>query len=124
LIAAALPVWSVVSVPFPYVDHDVRKARPALVISSRDFQTATGLCWLLMITSAAHDRWPGDIPITDMVAAGLSKPSIVRTAKVAVAEVRRLLPIGALPEDQRNQVVTAVSDSLGWSRPAEAADDL
>ena len=108
-----LPVWSVVVVPFPYVDRDAVKARPALAISTTEFQAATGLCWVLMITSALHDPWPGDLLIEDLASAGLAKASVVRTAKIATAEVMRLAVIGSLPVHQRALVRQAVAQGLG-----------
>ena len=104
--------WSVVTVPFPYVERNARKARPALTISAESFQRATGLCWLLMITSAAHEFWPGDISIDDLGRAGLSKPSVVRTAKIAIGEVHRLLAIGEVGQVVRSEVHASVLSSL------------
>ena len=33
---------------------------------------------LAMVTSAAHQRWPLDVPITDLATAGVPAPSVVR----------------------------------------------
>lgn len=104
--------WAVVTVPFPYVERNAQKARPALVISTEEFQTASGLCWLLMVTTASNPGWPGDVPIDDTTEAGLTRPSVIRTAKVAVAEVHRLVPIGMLASRQRRRVIAAVAASL------------
>jgi hypothetical protein len=40
----------------------------------------------MMITSASHRRWVGDIEISDLDTAGLPAASIVRSAKVATIE--------------------------------------
>src|SRR5215469_626363 len=61
----------IVRVPFPYTDRPVRQRRPALVIAAGDLQTAHGLLWLAMITSAEHRGWPGDVVISDPGGAGL-----------------------------------------------------
>lgn len=68
----------VVVVPFPFTDRDASKRRPALVCSTEEFNGATRLVVLAMITSAAHVAWPGDVAITDLAAAGLSARSTVR----------------------------------------------
>jgi mRNA interferase MazF len=71
----------IVVVPFPFTDRAAEKRRPALVLSGADvFGAACGHSVLAMITSQAADRraWPLDTPITDLTAAGLPAPSLVR----------------------------------------------
>ena len=70
--------FSVVDVPFPFVDSIDQKRRPALVLSDPSFQNANGSVVLAMITSAERSSWYGDIPLRDWREAGLKKPSIVR----------------------------------------------
>jgi mRNA interferase MazF len=65
-------------VPFPFVDSPVTKPRPALVLSSRDFNQANGHTVLAMITRATHTRWPSDHVIEDLVPTGLRDPSVIR----------------------------------------------
>ena len=69
----------VVVVPFPVSDGPVRRRRPALVLSRADaLGNAIGQSVLAMITSAGHRRWPLDVPLADLSAAGLPAPSLVR----------------------------------------------
>ncbi len=96
--------WDVIKVPFPYTDRPVRQRRPALVVSSRDLEMEHGLLWVVMITSAANRGWPGDVDVSDIAAAGLPVPSVVRTAKVATIEARDAARIGTLPEAERQAV--------------------
>jgi mRNA interferase MazF len=96
--------WDVVRVPFPYTDRPVRQRRPALVIAAGDLQAAHGLLWLAMITSAAHQGWSGDVPISDLVAAGLPAPSIVRPAKLATIDAGDADRLGSLPQRDRDPV--------------------
>jgi mRNA interferase MazF len=64
-----------------------------------------------MITSAANRGWTGDVTISDLQAAGLPIPSIVRTAKLATIEARDAQRLGTLPSADRE----AVSGFLrGW----------
>ena len=71
--------WDVVVVPFPFTDRPVSRRRPALVVSRPEaLGNIVGQSVLAMITSAAHSRWPLDVPLTDLSAAGLPAPSIVR----------------------------------------------
>ena len=67
----------VVIVPFPFTDRGTTKKRPALVLSHKRFNRH-GHTILAMITSAAHAPWPGDVHVTDLTAAGLVRPCLVR----------------------------------------------
>src|SRR5215213_7822666 len=79
--------FDVVVVPFPYVEQETRKYRPAVIVSACSIQEEHGLAWTVMITSARHSPWPDDIPIDDLALAGLPKPSVIRPAKVATVSL-------------------------------------
>lgn len=64
--------FGIVTVPFPYVERQVRKRRPTLVVSSPALTQKHGLLWALMITSAANPPWPDDVLISDLKSAGLT----------------------------------------------------
>ncbi len=71
--------FTVVRVPFPFTDRNATKNRPALVLSgAADFNTPAGHSVMAMITSQGNVPWPLDCPISDMKAAGLPAPSLVR----------------------------------------------
>lgn len=70
--------FSVVDVPFPFLDLIGQKRRPTLVLSDPSFQFSNGAVVLAMITSAERSSWSGDIPLRDWRMAGLKKPSILR----------------------------------------------
>lgn len=69
---------TIVRVPFPFVDSRASKNRPALVISTEEYNSTHSHSVMAMITSAKHSRWPSDIPISDLSSTGLSSPSIIR----------------------------------------------
>jgi mRNA interferase MazF len=100
--------WDVVAVPFPHVEIDHVKRRPALVVSGRRWLDLHGLLWVLMITSAANAPWPDDIAIDDLQAAGLRKPSVIRPAKLATVEAARCEPRGQITDPVRQQVEAAL----------------
>ncbi len=75
--ALDLAPYDVVVVPFPFTDRQASKRRPALVVSSASFNKATGHSVLAMITSAEQSSWPGDVPVTDLDAAGLPSDCLV-----------------------------------------------
>jgi len=95
--------WDVVKVPFPYTDRPVRQYRPGLVVAAGKLETAHGLLWVLMITSAANRGWADDAIISNLKTAGLPAASVVRCAKIATIEASDAARIGRLPRaDQRN----------------------
>lgn len=104
--------WDVVKVPFPYADRPVRQRRPALVVAADDLQTHHSLVWVLMITSADNRGWPTDVAVSDLATAGLPAPSVVRTAKIAVIDVRDAEPLGALSTADQGAVASHVSRHL------------
>lgn len=76
--ALELASFDVVVVPFPFTDRQAAKRRPALVLSTASFNRTTRHSVLAMITSAEQSNWPGDVPITDLDAAGLPSECLVR----------------------------------------------
>jgi mRNA interferase MazF len=109
---AGCDVWDVVKVPFPYTNRPVRQHRPALVVARHAGVGAPALCWVLMITTASHRRWDGDVEITDIATAGLPVPSIVRCAKIATIETAAAHGIGTLPAASRPKVSQIVAGLL------------
>lgn len=101
----------VVWVPFPHVEDNRLRPRPAIIIAT-GLGGALGLCWSLMVTSAANRAWPGDITIADHQAVGLPIQSRIRTAKVATLEEASAKVIGRLPPEIWAQVTAHVRDAL------------
>jgi mRNA interferase MazF len=104
--------WDIVRVPFPYIERPVRHHRPALVLAADDLETPHDLLWLAMITSAANRGWRGDVEVSDLRAAGLPIPSIVRPAKLATVETRDAARLGALPPADRVPVARYLRERL------------
>lgn len=69
---------AVVRVPFPFTDSGEIKHRPALVLSTEEYNSTHGHSVMAMITSAKHSKWPSDISISNLEATGLVSPSVVR----------------------------------------------
>lgn len=105
-------VWTVVKVPFPYTDRPVRQRRPALVIATEKQDTATGLLWVVMITSAENRGWSDDVGVSDLQTSGLPVPSIVRTAKIATIDAADAEKLGILPPADRGVVASKLKDRL------------
>src|SRR5271167_3404635 len=110
---AIFEVWDIVKVPFPYTDRPVRQRRPALVIVAGEIAATHGLLWLVMITSAENRGWPGDVGISDLRAAGLPAPSIVRPAKIATVDARDAQRLGTSSIVDREAVAAGLRRIIG-----------
>ena len=91
----------VVLVPFPFTDLSTTKRRPALVVSSDEFNATRDDVIVVAITSQLpavllydeHAISPGDLGLC-----GLPKPSIVKLSKIVTLHQQLVLKrIGALP---------------------------
>jgi mRNA interferase MazF len=105
---------AIVTVPFPYADQLAEKRRPALVISSQDFHSRTGLAWVVMITSAKNPAWTDDITIRDHAACGLPAPSVIRPAKIATIDLNRVVAtLGIIASAEADRVREFYSTAFG-----------
>ncbi len=102
-----------VRVPFPHTDAEPRQRRPGLVIATSGPDAEPFLVWVLMITSAAHRRWAGDVEIPDPASIGLLIPSVIRTAKIATLEIARADPLGEIAAETLDAVRAHVAHRLG-----------
>ena len=102
--------------PFPFVEGHAAKRRPALVVSTDTFHRAHRACFGAMITTARHmrDLRQDDIEIADLDVAGLSRPCVVRVARLATFEwgdqIRR---IGKLHSRERPALASLLQRWLG-----------
>ena len=101
--------FDVVAVPFPFTDRSTARRRPALVLSdSQAFNKQVGQSVLAMITSVKHSDWPLDVAIGDLDAAGLPSASVVRMKLFTLDNQLIVRKTGALAEDDRSSVATAL----------------
>ncbi|PIQ31361.1 MAG: transcriptional regulator [Zetaproteobacteria bacterium CG_4_9_14_3_um_filter_49_83] len=103
----------IVVVPFPFTDRESSKRRPALVLSdANNFNAQVGHSVLAMITSAANSSWPLDVEISDLDAAGLTSSSVVRMKLFTLDHQLILRKVGALSENDSQQVDVTVRKLL------------
>lgn len=106
--------WDIVVLPFPYVDINTNKRRPALVVSSDEFNETTGLLWVLMITTSTSS-WAHDVSIKNLKLTNLPAPSKIRCAKLATVEKDRVVRIaGSLSSQDINAVKAVLGKNLSW----------
>jgi mRNA interferase MazF len=110
---ARLEPGTAVRVPFPHTDAETRQRRPALIVAATGSKDEPFLLWVLMITSAAHRRWTGDVDVTDPASIGLLIPSVIRTAKIATVETARADPLGTVPAETFAAVRAELARCLG-----------
>jgi mRNA interferase MazF len=104
--------WSVVVVPFPFVDRRQAKRRPAVVLSPMRFQADHRSAVLAMITDARNPRWPSDVRIRDLRAAGLRFASVVRCKLFTLDSTFVLSRIGTLASGDRRAVGRALRAAI------------
>jgi mRNA interferase MazF len=110
----AFDQWEVVVVPFPFSDVPARLRRPALVLSCPGaLGNVIGHSVLAMITSAGHRRWPLDVPLADLSAAGLPAPSVVRLKIFTLDDRLVERRVGALGPPDASAVRAALGRLFG-----------
>ncbi len=114
-------IWDIVRLPFPYTNRPIEQYRPGLVVGRYQQDTAPSLLWVLMITSAVHRRWPGDVEISDLASGGLPIASVIRCAKIATVEARDAERVGALIPADRPAVQAHIMHMLGAVAAAPSA---
>lgn len=102
----------VVTVPFPFTERRHAKRRPAVVLSSRRLSAHASQYVLVMITSAHHERWSFDVPITDGPAAGLRSPSLIRWKVFSLDATLIVRRIGALGAKDLRALRNRLSEAL------------
>ncbi len=94
--ALALQAFDIVVVPFPFTDRATTKRRPALVLSTAQFNQQAQHAVMAMITSTDQFAWPGDCPIHDLTNAGLTTACLVRLKLFTLDERLVIRRAGAL----------------------------
>src|SRR5271165_2169576 len=92
----AIAPWDIVRVDFPFADQAATRRRPALVITAPAATDAFAVLWVLMITSAAREIGPLDVPISNLGLGGLTHACVVRISKVTTLDARLAVRIGEL----------------------------
>jgi mRNA interferase MazF len=113
--AAGYDAFDVLVVPFPFTDRGAGKRRPAVVLTHRAANVQTGHSVCAMITSADNAPWPHDIRLTDLPAAGLPSPSVIRLKWFTIDNRLILRRAGALALRDRRSLTRLVRGVLGHS---------
>lgn len=99
--------FDVVVVPFPINDGNATKRRPALLVSSDEFNRRNGRLILAMITCSASE-WPSDVVIHGWREAGLTAPCKLRFKLFTLDDHVIVRTLGALSRRDRQYVTLAL----------------
>lgn len=114
--------YAVVRVPFPFIDRNATKNRPALVLSDPvAFNAPAGHSVMAMITSQDNPPWPLDCTLTDLATAGLPAPSKVRFKLFTLDHRLVRGEIGKLAPADAERVSAGLTELLGGMRDGEQA---
>lgn len=108
----------VVVVPFPFVERDGSRRRPALVLSAEAFNRA-GHTLLAVITTSSHTPWPGDVTIAEREAAGLKTDCLVRLKLFALDNRLILRNVGRLAVGDQRAVSASLAEHLAISQQTD-----
>lgn len=107
----AIGRFTVVVVEFPFVERKGERRRPALVLTDGKRNRQTGTAVIAMITREAASPWPGDVVITHLAEAGLTKPCKVRM-KLHTIQTDSVRPVGMLHDMDRAAVLKSLRECL------------
>ena len=104
----------VVLVPFPFTDQSTTKKRPAIVVSSADYNSQRPDLILVAVTSQIRQStFFGEISVTEWKQAGLIKPSIIKPIFTTVDKGLVLKKLGLLRKDDRKALQNILQSILG-----------
>ena len=104
----------IVLVPFPFTDQSTIKKRPAVIVSSREYNNGRPDIIIMAITSRLHqvDKL-GEEVLTDWQAAGLLKPSVFKPILTTVENTLILRKLGQLQGEDQRILAKIIQDIFG-----------
>ena len=104
----------IILVPFPFTDQSTIKKRPAVVVSSEEYNSGRPDLIIMALTSRLHqvDKL-GEKLVSDWQGAGLLKPSVFKPILATIENALVLRQLGNLQEDDCHSLVLILQDILG-----------
>ena len=104
----------VILVPFPFTDQTTTKKRPAVIVSSNDYQRERFDLVLIAVTSQSNPVTSfGEITITEWKAVNLIKPSIIKPVLTTISKELVIKKLGQLEEVDRQALQNLLQCILG-----------
>ena len=104
--------FDVVVVPFPFTDKGGSRRRPALVVSTGDFNRRHDQVVLAMVTTAQSSDWASDVMLERWAEAGLSTGCRVRLKLFTLDRDLIVRRIGNLAGRDREATRSALAAAL------------
>jgi mRNA interferase MazF len=103
----------IVLVPFPFTNQTTSKKRPAVIVSSRAYNTSGPDVVVMAVTSQLRPgRGPGEVWVDRWQAAGLLKPSAVKPVFATLEQALILRPPGVLGAVDLAALRMAIAETL------------
>jgi mRNA interferase MazF len=104
----------VVLVPFPFTDQTTSKKRPAIVVSSSDYNFNRPDLVLMAVTSQVREPTPyGDTALIHWEQAGLIKHSVVKPIFTTIEQGLVIKKLGELAEEDKQALRDLLQEILG-----------
>ena len=104
----------IILVPFPFTDQSTVKKRPAVIISSDDYNRYRPDVVIMAVTSQMRSAdYFGDIAGKEWQQAGLLKPSVVKPILTTVEKGLVIRQLGRISNDDRSELMTTLHTILG-----------
>lgn len=109
---ASYKPFDIAVVPFPFTDRSSQKRRPALVLSSNEYQKQTGHLILCMITTATRSNWFNDVHLQQWQESGLPHASLVRAKLFTLDERLVLRRLGGITQLDQQAITKSLQSIL------------
>ncbi len=104
---------SIVLVPFPFTNLSAIKRRPALVISSDEYNAVTGDAIIAQITSKLKSpARPGDYQVKEWQSAGLLVASLVRARMTTLHSSIVVKVLGVMSESEMQSISRSLDAAI------------
>jgi mRNA interferase MazF len=104
----------VVLVPFPFTDQSGGKKRPAVVVSSANYNSNRRDLVIMAITSQIHTPLDfGEALLADWQSAGLIKPSVLKPLLATIEQGLVIRALGALTATDKDTLHKSIGLIIG-----------
>jgi mRNA interferase MazF len=104
--------WEVVLVPFPFTDLTRTKKRPAVVLSSSEYNASGDVVIGFLTSNITGPERLGDYQLTSTKNAGLPLPSRFRLKLATIDNAIIVKKLGSLVEADRNGISAKIRESI------------
>jgi mRNA interferase MazF len=91
--------YDVILMLFPFTEKKGKKQRPAVVLSSLEFNRSHQHSIVAMVTTASVTQWKSDLALKNVTEAGLLVPCVVRAKLFTISDDLVIGRVGSLATD-------------------------